>query len=113
MPVFERQARAFPILCLAACLVWFPRWALADVEMHAVNDGLAVGEAIQHEGLTLYPVLATRELPSGEYLGMQEALSQGSLVTGFGSAEVSSLLSTGFSHLSRDLQLVSQKLQQI
>ena len=33
------------------------------------------------------------------------ALSQGSLVTGFGSAEVSSLLSTGFSHLSRDLQL--------
>ena len=33
------------------------------------------------------------------------ALSQGSLVTGFGTAEVSSLLSTGFSHLSRDSQI--------
>ena len=32
-------------------------------------------------------------------------MSQGSLVTGFGSAEVSNLLSTGFSHLSRDSQI--------
>jgi hypothetical protein len=33
------------------------------------------------------------------------ALSEGSLVTGFGTAEVSELLSTGFSHLSRDVML--------
>jgi hypothetical protein len=76
----QLEKTAIRFTTLVVSLVILPSGlAMAAPDLHAVTDGLAIGDAVQHEGLTLYPVLATRELPSGEYLSMQQALTDGSL----------------------------------
>ena len=60
------------------------------------------------ERLVAFPLETGTVLTSASSFSTLEAvgaLSEGSLVTGFGTAEVSELLSTGFSHLSRDVML--------